>query len=324
VRRRELIAGLALATTLPPSWAQQPPVPIVGYLSGRSRDADEALVAAFREGLADSGYLEGRNVAIEYVSADGHAERLSGLASELVRRQVTVIFASSSNSAVAAKAATATVPIVFTGASDPVRLGLAASLNRPGGNLTGVTMFAHAFSAKRLELLHQLLPEAGSVGILANPTNPSAETELHDLQTAAPAFGLQTMLVEARAEGDIDAAFATLADRKVGALYVVDDPLFTGRRKAIAALAKRHSIAAISTLRELAEAGALASYGTSFAAVHRECGVYVARILRGEKPGDLPIMLPTRFTLVINLKTAQALGVTVPANLLALADEVIE
>jgi putative ABC transport system substrate-binding protein len=324
VRRRTVITGLAVAATIPRSWAQQPLVPVVGYLSGRSRDTDEALVAAFREGLADGGYLEGRNVAIEYVSADGHAERLSGLAGELVGRQVAVIFASSSNSAVAAKAATATVPIVFTGASDPVRLGLAASLSRPGGNLTGVTMFAHAFSAKRLELLHQLLPEARSVGILANPANPSAETELHDLQTAAPTFGLQTMLVEARAEGDIDAAFATLAGRDVGMLYVVDDPLFTGRRKQIGALAKRHSIAAISTLRELAEAGALASYGASFAAVHRECGVYVARILKGENPGDLPIMLPTRFTLVVNLKTAQALGSTVPASLLALADEVIE
>jgi putative ABC transport system substrate-binding protein len=325
VRRRRFLAGLALAATASRASAQHPATsPVVGYLSGRSRDADAPLVAAFRQGLAEAGYPDERAVAIDYLSAEGHAERLPALAAELIRRRVSVIFASSSNAAVAAKAATAAVPIVFTGASDPVKLGLAASLNRPGGNLTGITMYAHTFSAKRLELLHELVPVARVVGMLVNPTNPSAAAELQDLQAAASSLGLEPIVVEARSQGDIEGALETLANRRARALYLVDDPLFTSRRKELAALAASRSLGMISTLRELADAGALASYGTSFAEIHRQCGLYVGRVLHGESPGDLPIMLPTRFALVINLKTASALGLNIAPGLLATSDEVIE
>jgi len=237
---------------------------------------------------------------------------------------VAVIFASSSGSAVAAKAATSTIPIVFAGASDPVNLGLVPNLNRPGGNVTGATMFSHVLSAKRLELLHQLAPKAAVITILLNPDNPSAETELKSIQAAAHGSGLQTIVLSARTASDIDAAFARLGQKNVVALIVIGDPLFTSQRDKILALAASMAIPASYPLRQFVDAGGLLSYGTSFANAVRQGGIYAGRILKGEKPGELPIMLPTKFDLVINLKIAKALGLTVPPSLLVTADEVIE
>ena len=314
------LAGLATAG---PSWAQER-LPVIGYLGLRLADGNVALATAFRRGLADAGFEENRNVAIAYALAEGQAERLKPLAGELVSRQVSVIFAASSSAAIAAKAATNTIPIVYVGASDPVKLGLAQSLGRPGGNLTGFTMYSHTFSAKRLELLHELVPQAATVGVLVNPANPSAEQERHDLSDAAATLGLQTVFVEARGEADLEAAFARLADAKVRALYVVDDPLLTTVVSSTVQRALKGSIAMISTFDYIAAAGALASYGTDFPQLHHDAAVYVGRILKGEKPADLPIMLPTRFSFTINLKTARALGLTVPSSVLARADEVLE
>lgn len=290
MRRRTVLAGLGatLAAGLPLAKAQQfRPMPIVGFLSGRSHDVDAPYVVAFSLGLAGSGYNKGRDVEIAYVSAEGEANRLPALAAELVRRRVTVIFASASNSAIAAKAATATIPIVFTGASDPVGLGLVASLRRPGGNLTGVTMFSHTFSAKRLELLHELLPAGRGLGVLVNPDNPSSASELQDVQTVARELGQTLTVCDVGDRSDIDTAFAVFVQHQVDMLYLVDDPLFNGLRKEIAALAIRHAITAVSALREFAEAGFVASFGPSFTEVHRQCGLYVGRILKGESPGDL-------------------------------------
>jgi len=299
-------------------------LPLVAHLSQRSPEGNAPLNAAFERGLADGGYTDGKNVVIAWVSAHGQSERLKPLAEELLRRQPAVLFASSSNAAVAAKAATSTAPIVYVGASDPVKLGLVQSLARPGGNLTGYTMYAHTFSAKRLELLHELIPQATTVGILVNPANASTEQERQDLRLAAAKLGLQPQFVEARREADLEPAFASLREAGVRALYMVDDPMLASAQARVSALALANALGLISTLHSFSVAGALASYGADFEQVHHDAALYVARILRGEKPGDLPVLLPTRFTLTINQKTARALGLALPPALLARADEVIE
>jgi putative ABC transport system substrate-binding protein len=321
-RRHLLVAGAALLAALPAGAQQR--LPVIGYLSLQPPVANSALDAAFRRGLAEAGFEENRNVAIAYAFADTQAARLKPLAAELVSRQVSLIFASSSSAATAAKAVTDTIPIVYVGASDPVKLGLAQSLGRPGGNLTGLTIYSHTFSAKRLELLHELVPQAATIGVLINPANPSAELERHDLRDAAATLGLQTIFVEVRAEADLDAAFARLTDAQVRALYVIDDPLLSNPAASTMARAQKGSIAMMSSFDYLTKAGALASYGTDFPQLHHDAALYVGRILKGEKPADLPIMLPTRFSFTINLKTARALGLTVPIAILARADEVIE
>jgi putative ABC transport system substrate-binding protein len=323
-RRHFLVSAGVAAITITPIAAQAQPLPAIGYLTLRTPDGDSRMQAAFMRGLAEAGFEENRNIAIAFASAYGRVERLGALAAELVNRRVAVIFAASSNAALAAKAATTTIPIVYTGASDPVRLGLVQSLGRPGGNLTGLTMYSHTFSAKRLELLHDLMPQAKTVGVLMNPANPSADQETQDLRQAATALGLQTVLVEARAESDLDITFARLGEAKVGALYLFDDPLFASPDSKVVPRALQASIAVISTLHEMAEQGALASYGTDFPQLYRGAAHYVARILRGENPASLPIMLPTRFSLTLNLKTARALGLAIPPSVLGRADEVLE
>ncbi len=324
MKRRQFLIAATLAAIAPPARAQPAAIPMIGYLSGRGADTDAPLIAAFKSGLADSGYVAGRNVAIEYVSSDGRPDRLPGLAADLVRRRATLIFASSTGSAVAAKAATTRIPIVFTGASDPVGLGLVSTLNRPGGNMTGVTMFSHIFAAKRLDLLHELAPDAGVIAILSNPQNLSANAGVQDLQAAAQSLPLRTITLGASNEGEIDAAFALIARQRLRALFIVDDPFFTTRAGQISELAIRHSVATISAFREFPDAGALASYGTSFAEVHRQCGVYAGRILKGAAPGELPVILPSKFAFVINLKSAEAIGLTISPSLLVRADDVIE
>jgi putative ABC transport system substrate-binding protein len=327
IGRRDFITliGSAVASAAwPLAGRAQPSMPVVGWLNGGSPKNYTDVDAAFRDGLKETGFVDGHNVAFEYRFTEGQYERLPALASDLVRHRVAAIFASSSGAAVAAKSATAAIPIVFAGASDPVQLGLVPNLNRPGGNVTGATMFSHTLSAKRLEVLHQLAPNAAVTAILLNRDNPSTKTELQNLQTAARSSGWQTVTLNARSAIDIDNAFATAAEQKVGAVLVIGDPLFTSRRDQLVALAARYSIPANYSLREFVTAGGLLSYGTSFSAAARNGGVYIGRILKGERPGELPVMLPTKFDLVINLKTAKALGLEIPPTLLALADEVIE
>jgi putative ABC transport system substrate-binding protein len=309
---------------LPAAAAAQRKLPVIGYLTFRSPTGGSDLLAPFLRGLAEGGFEENRTVTITYAYADARLERLRELAAELVDRRVSVIFAATSNAALAAKAATSTIPIVYTGASDPVKIGLAQSLARPGGNLTGFTMYSHTFSAKRLELLHELVPQATTVGVLVNPLNPSAAQEIQDLSQAAATLGLQAIFVEARADGDIEPAFTRLGESQARALYVVDDPLFGSHYPQMAELARKASLPTISTLHAFTEAGAFASYGTDFAQLHHDAALYVARILKGEKPADLPIMLPTKFTLTLNLKTAKALGLAITPAMLGRADEVIE
>jgi putative tryptophan/tyrosine transport system substrate-binding protein len=301
----------------------------------------------FLKALEELGFAAGRNFALEYRFAEGHDERLPMLAAELVRQQVAMLVATDRHSAVAAKAATATIPIVFTSGFgpavmaakaatatipivfqagiDPVKVGLVASLNRPGGNITGVSNVSSALAAKRLELLHRLAPDAATIGVLVDPTNSAAtDIQTADLQEAASGLGLQLMLLNASNEHEIDAAFAKLMQGRVGALLLTDSPLFNSRREQLVTLARFIAIPTIYTFREFAVAGGLISYASSVTDATRRAGVYVARVLKGEKPGDLPIQLPTKFELVINLKTAKALGVDAPPSLLALADEVIE
>lgn len=325
MNRRQLLFSATLAAVASPARAQPAAaIPMIGYLSGRAPDTDTPLIAAFKSGLADFGYVAGRNVEIEYVSSNGQPDRLPGLAADLVRRRAALIFASSTGSAVAAKAATTRIPIVFTGASDPVGMGLVATLGRPGGNMTGVTMFSHTFAAKRLELLHELAPDAEVIAILSNPQNLSADDGVQDLQSAARSLRIRTVALEASNEGEIDAAFALIARQRLRALFIVDDPFFTTRAGRIGDLARQHSVATMSAFREFPDAGALASYGTSFAEVHRQCGIYAGRILKGAAPGELPVILPSKFAFVINLKSAEAIGLTISPLLLVRADDVIE
>jgi putative tryptophan/tyrosine transport system substrate-binding protein len=306
--------------------AQQPAMPVIGFLHSASAAAYAHLVSAFHKGLSEAGYSEGQNVAIEYRWSEGHNERLPALAAELVRRQVAVIVTPGSTAAtLAAKAATPTIPIVFLSAVDPVKTGLVASLNRPGGNVTGVSDIGVELAAKRLGLLHELLPGAARFALLVNPDNPGiTEAFVTEAQTAASAIGRQIEVVTASTNGDIDRAFATLVNKRADAFLVSTDALFVTRRVQLVTLAARHAVPAMYFRREFAEAGGLMSYGSNLADQFRQNGIYAGRILKGEKPAEMPVQLPTKFEFVVNLQTAKVLGIDVPATLLARADEVIE
>jgi putative ABC transport system substrate-binding protein len=326
MRRRDfikIIAGSAIAWPLA-ARAQQPAMPVVGFLGGESPDLFAGRLRAFRQGLDEAGFAESRNVAIEYRWARGEYDRLPVLAADLVRQSVTVMVATTTPALLAAKAATMTIPIVFLTGSDPVEAGLVASLNRPGGNMTGVSNLTVETGAKQMELLHELVPAATLIALLVNPANPVlADTLSRDLQTAARAMRQQILVVSASTESDIDAAFATLVEQKVGALVVGNDPFFNARPNQLVALAARHAVPAIYPYREFAAAGGLMSYGSNLANTYRLVGVYTGRILNGEKPANLPIQ-QTQVEFVINLRTAKALGLTFPITLLGRADEVIE
>ena len=326
MRRRDFIKGIAGAAAAWPLAARaQQAMPVVGFLSGRSPTDSAAEVRGFHRGLAEAGFVEGKNVAIEFRWADGRYDRLPALASELVGQQVAVIAAVGGGaSGLAAKSATATIPIVFSSGGDAVKIGLVTSLNRPGGNVTSVNIIFGALGAKRLELLHDLVPAAGAIGMLVNPAYPSAPIEVQDVEAAGRKLGLRMHIVDARTENDIDPAFGDFAEKKVKGLLVADDPFFQGQRLRIVGLAGRRGLPAIYFSRDFVDAGGLMSYGPNLVDVYRVVGVYCGRILKGEKPADLPVVQPTRFELVINLKTARALGLDVPPTLLALADEVIE
>jgi putative ABC transport system substrate-binding protein len=326
-RRREFITLLGGAAAAWPlgARAQQAAMPVVGFLDTRSPDALGGRLRAFWQGLKDTGYVEGENVEIVYRWAEGQYDRLPKLATELVRRQVAVISAGGGIApASAAKAATTTIPIVFAVPEDPVRVGLVTSLARPGGNLTGVNFFTTELAAKRLELLHELVPTAVRVAVLVNPTNPNAEPTVRDVEAAARAMGLQIQLLESSTSREIDAAFATFVRERPDALFVGGDPFYISRRVQLTNLAVRHAIPAIFSARDFAEAGGMMSYTSNITDAYRQLGVYTGRILNGAKPADLPIMQSSRFELVINAQTARMLGIEIPATLLARADEVIE
>ena len=327
MQRRAFLAALAAAAAASPfaARAQQPALPVIGFLNGQSAAQYAAYVDAFRQALVAAGFADGSNVKIEYRWAEGRYDRLPALANELARLPAAVIVATGTTSAaMAAKNATATIPIVFTTAGDPVKEGLVASLNRPGGNVTGISFQNNETGSKRLELLREIAPRATSIGYLVNQANPNTPAETADLLKAAPVLGRQIQSVNAGSEREIDAAFATFALQKVGAVVVGSDAFFVAQRKQLAVLAARYALPAIYVLPEQAAAGGLISYGASQVEAYRQAGVYTARILKGEKPADMPAMLPTKFELVINLKTAKALGIDVPPGLSARADEVIE
>jgi len=333
MKRREFITlfgGAAAASSM--LWpigarAQQPAMPVIGYLESEPPDLSAVHLSAFRQGLGETGYVEGRNVTIEYRSIEGQYDRLPALAADLVRRKVTVIAVTAGlPGARAAKAATTTIPIVFRIGADPVAFGLVASLNRPGGNITGVTTLGEELVPKRLELLHELVPSATIIALLVNPTSPNAELQSRTTQAAARALGLQLHVLHASTERDFDTAFATVAKLRADGLVIGGDAFFRGvsRSKQLAALAVRHAIPAISFTRDFAAAGGLMTYEGGLLDSYRTCGVYTGRILKGEKPADLPVQQATKIELIINLKTAKALGLTVPLSLLGRADEVIE
>jgi putative ABC transport system substrate-binding protein len=327
IHRRGFISTLGGAAAAWPlaTRAQQPSLPVIGFLSARSPPEAASVLASFRQGLGEAGYFEGRNVTIEYRWAEGHYDRLPDLAAELVRRQVAVIAATGGEpSPLAAKAATASVPIVFTLGGDPVETGLVASLARPGGNLTGTTIMAVEMGPKRLDFIRQLVPNITAIAMLINPNFPTALAEARGVQDAARPFGIQITVLNASTKQEIDRAFADLVQQKTGALMVGTDPLLLGERDQIARLAARHAIPTMYFLREFVQAGGLLSYGPDIRRGYRQAGVYAGYILKGANPGELPVLLPTSFLLSVNLKTARELGLTLPATLLALADEVIE
>lgn len=326
IKRREFIALFGGAAAWPlAARAQQPSMPAIGYLNISSPGAYASLATAFRQGLDDEGYVEGRTVTIEFRFADFQPSRLPALAAELVDRRVAVIAATGGTvTALSAKAATATIPIVFTTGDDPVQVGLVPSLNRPGGNLTGISLFGAGLGAKRLGLLHEMFPSATAIGFLVNPRNPETENEANDVRKAARSLGIQILLASALTESDLDAAFATLVERRAAGAIIAYDTFLNAQRDQIGALAARYSLPLMQVSRESAVAGGLISYGPSIPSVYRQAGGYVGRILKGAKPADLPVQLPTTFELIVNLKTARALGLTVPNTLLVSADEVIE
>jgi putative ABC transport system substrate-binding protein len=326
VRRRQFITlfgGAAAAWPLA-ARAQQSAMPVVGFLHARSREDTEYQVAALRRGLAENGYVEGQSAIIEYRFAHGQYDRLPMMAAELARWPVAILVAGSDPAALAAKAATSTIPIVFSIGSDPIKLGLVASFNRPDGNATGMSMLTSTLEPKRLGLLHELVPQAAMVGVFLNPNYPLAESHSRDVQEAARAVGLHIHILRAGTDDEIDAAFETVGQQRIAALVVGADPFFDTRRNKLIALSARHRVPTMYQFREHAAAGGLLSYGIDLSDVYRKVGVYAGRILKGAKPADLPVEQPTKFELIINLKTAKALGLDVPAKLLALADEVIE
>jgi putative tryptophan/tyrosine transport system substrate-binding protein len=326
MRRREFIAGLGSAAAWPAiARAQQPAVPVIGYLGTLTADDEyKNLTVPFLQGLKQAGYVEGQNVAIEYRWAKNEYDRLPALAADLVRRRVVVIVAPGAVAALAAKAATTTIPIVFITGSDPVALGLVASLNRPGGNVTGSAILTTQLAQKRLQLLRELLPNAALFGVLADPAFPATQSTIADLQAAARTLGLQLIIVYARTDSDLESAFATFSQQHVGAVLISGGTFLTGQLERLAALAARHALPAIFAFRECALAGGLMSYGSSIGYLYHQAGIYTGRILKGDKPADLPVEQAVRIELTLNLKTAKALGIEFPTGLLVRADEVIE
>jgi len=325
MKRRDFITLLGGAAAWPlAAGAQQAALPVIGYLNNGSPESDASRLTGLRRGLNETGYVEGRNVVIEYRWAGNQANRLPALAADLVRLRVAVLVAAGPPSTFAAKAATTSIPIVFSVAADPVQLGLVASLNRPGGNLTGFNGFNNELGAKGLALLHELVSNTATVGFLENPNNPIFELTTRDVLAAAPVLGLKVQILKASTDREIDAAFASLVQARTGALLVGGDVFFNSRIEQLVALAASHAIPTMYQVPEFVVAGGLISYGSSLIDGYRQVGLYTGRILKGEKPADLPVVQPTKFQLVINLKTAKALGLTVPDKLLAVADEVIE
>jgi putative ABC transport system substrate-binding protein len=324
MRRREFITLIGGATAAWPLAARAQQMPVIGYLGARSSDADRQLLVAIRQGLSETNYSEGKNLRIEYRWAEGQYSRLSALAADLVSLHVAVIMTGGNAAAPAAKAATTTIPVVFSTGSDPVNDGLVDSLNQPHGNLTGVTTLATQLNAKQLGLLKELVPNATTIALLTNPESPFAKLIINEVSAAALTIGSELLVVKASTERDIDSAFATLVQRKCGGLLVSSDGFLVTRRNQIIALAARHAVPTIYNRREYAADGGLISYGASFEDMYRQVGVYAGRILKGAKPADLPVLQPTKFNLVINLKTAKTLGITIPSGVLAIADEVIE
>jgi putative ABC transport system substrate-binding protein len=327
MKRREfltLVGGVAAGWPFA-ARAQQPAIPVVGFLQGLSSSNMQLYAASLRQGLKEAGYVEGQNVAIEYRSAEGQYERLPGLIADLIGRKVAVIFASGGTEpAKQAKAATSTIPIVFTSGADPVKAGLVASFNRPGGNVTGVSLIGSALEAKRLELLHQIVPASVTIGALVNPKYPDAEMQARELQDAAAVIGRKIEILRVSTDAELDAAPSILVEKNAGAFLVTQDVFFNSRREKLVTLAARHKLPAIYNQREYAEIGGLMSYGTDFRDGYRQGGVYVGKILGGTRPADLPVLQPTKFELAINSKTAKALGLEIPPKLLFTADEVIE
>ncbi|HEX3116346.1 MAG TPA: ABC transporter substrate-binding protein [Bradyrhizobium sp.] len=327
MRRREFIkflGGTAAAWPLAARAQQSPPPPVIGFMNSGTAEGGKELRAAFSKGASEAGFIEGQNVTIEYHWGEGREDRLAELAADLVRRRVSVIAATGTPAALAAKAATTTIPIVFETAGDPIKLGLIASLSRPAGNVTGVSQLSSELVSKRLGLLHDLMPTATTVGFFVNPLDPRTESQTKDTEEAARALGLKIHVLDASTEAEIISAFATIAELRPGALLVGTGELFRRRPELIPSLAAKQGIPAIYQYREYAVAGGLISYGTSITDAYRLAGVYAGRVLKGEKPADLPALRPTKFELVINLETARKLGLTIPPGVLAIADEVIE
>jgi len=325
MKRREFILALGGAAAWPlPLSAQQSAMPVIGFLRNTSAASSANLVAAFRQGLKEVGYIEGQNLAVDFRWSEGRDDQLPMMAADLVRRPVAVFVAANLTTLVAAKAATETIPIVFVTGDDPIQLGFVESFNRPVGNVTGVSFYSGTLGAKQLELLNEMVPKATVIGLLVNPNNPAAEGQIKIAETAARALGRQIQIAGARSESDFDQVFTAFVQQQVSALVIGGDVLFNSQRGRLATLAARHALPAVHFAREYVSTGGLMSYGSSITDAYRHVGIYAGRLLKGAKPNDLPIMLPIKFDLVINLKTAKALGLDVPDKVLALADEVIE